>query len=185
MKLSYVGDGPRDEAMLPPLVRNVVGDQEPRFEAWHDIRLNRGRGYARKLAYAAARARDVGDDGVVAVLDTDGDPSRAATLADERERQRRTDALPIAVGAAHPHGEAWLVDDLEPLRQILDLPATAPAPRGLHPKDELNALIDASPLERMEAIAQLAGAVSVERCRRARDTGLAAFLTAVRVEFGR
>lgn len=179
-RLSYIGDGHRDRAMVPPLVESVIGAHEVAdFTAWREIRLNRG--YERKLLYALRRAEGMGVDGVVATVDRDRDPQpRRPALVDGREGA----SVPAVVGEAVPHGEAWLIDDLEALREILSLSPEAKASPGRNPKAELDALIDAvgRAHERLDVLGELARAVRLERCRGAAKSGLAAFLDDVRCQ---
>lgn len=178
MKLAYVGDGPRDEQMVPVLVERWIGPHERAFEAWHSIPLHQGRGYGRKAKYVAIRASRDGADALVATVDQDGGAPRLPGLLTARDELRANgELLPIAVGEAIPHGEAWLVDDLEPLRSVLGLSPGAKAPPGKDPKAELDALIDEAgrPERRVEILGLVAAQVDVARCRRARKTGLEAF----------
>lgn len=180
-RLSYIGDGPRDRAMVPPLVESVIGAHEMAgFTAWREIKLNHG--YEKKLLYALRRAEVMGMDGVVATVDRDRDPQpRRPALVDGREGS----SVPAVVGEAVPHGEAWLIDDLEALREVLSLSPEAKAPPGRNPKAELDALIDAAGRahERLDVLGDLARAVRIARCRGATRSGLAAFLDDVRCQF--
>lgn len=177
MRLQYVGDGARDHWMLPPLVEPHVGAHEVTFTAWHDIRLAGG-GYRKKLLYTLIRAQRDGLDGMVAVVDEDGERGRLAEL----EQARRDRTIPVAIGEARPHGEAWLVDDVEALREVGLLGPSAPAPKGKRPKSELAALTDADPRDNPTLFAAIAARVRVERCRRAHQSGLQAFVDDLRAE---
>lgn len=114
----------------------------------------------------------------MATLDRDAGEPRLPDLVTARDELRaRGELLPIALGEAVPHGEAWLVDDLEPLRTVLGHPATARAPARRHPKDELTVLIAAAdrPERPVEVLGLLAAKVDLARCRHAGETGLRAF----------
>lgn len=175
MKLvHYVCDGPRDHAMVPVLVERWL--ELPHVAAchsWKDVRLQRGGGYRRKLLYALRRAEQAEADAVVAVVDRDrAGPERLRELEDARAES----TLPAAVGEAVPHGEAWLVDDLVPLREVLGWPATDKLPTG-SPKAVLDQVCRSAPggMPAMQAFGELAARVELARCRRASSTGLAAF----------
>jgi hypothetical protein len=186
--ISYVSDGERDHQMLPPLVRQVIGEHEvASFRAWHDIQLQgsfgRGRniGYGRKLAFVI-RLAESEQQGVVATVDRDSsDGGRLRELRDARS----TATVPVAVGEAIPHGEAWLIDDLVPLRACLGLDPQAPRPDMKDPKGSLHQLIrETGRSDLLEVIGEIAAMVVVERCQRARDTGLAAFVSDLKAQIG-
>ncbi len=171
----YVADGPRDRATLPPLVETVLSvEHDVEFAAWKSIKLHKG--YGRKLKYAARRALNRGDTALIAVVDRDtGDP-RLPKLADQRDADRGL-GLPTAVGEANPYVDVWLIDDLQALRDVLGMDPTAKAPPGKNPKAELDALIHESDIDGlMPALEAVAGAVRIERCRRAKETGFNAFV---------
>jgi hypothetical protein len=119
MHLLFVADGERDHAVLPPLIERVLDCKvQPTFFAWKsdDLRLNRGRGYQRKLELALRKARDANLEGVVATIDADAarPKERLSELRAGREKDRQNTLLtplPAALGEAVPHVEAWLLDD--------------------------------------------------------------------------
>lgn len=122
--LLFIGDGPRDGAMMPAIVKTILGnDIRPEIRTW--ARLNRaGSGYDRKLLFAIAEARTENLTGLVATVDADkSGPERIAQMRAARERDRSKNLpLPVALGCAEPDGEAWLLDDPAAVRQTLGLP---------------------------------------------------------------
>lgn len=198
--LLFVGDGPRDEAMLPPLARTVLGCADGAFaalfRAWRSIRLNQGSGFARKLAFAHDVGRDAGSRGVVAVVDRD--TSGGERLKEVRQARddlaQRAARMPIALGAAIPHGEAWLLDDPVAVRKALGLPRDAgiSSPhKAPDPKAELNRLWEASPRCRDNpgeppavALRAIAAELRIERCNQRDATGFRAFSEDVVAELG-
>src|SRR5262245_51242741 len=76
MTIYVVGDGPRDEATVPPLVGRVLGVTVGAvFSAWKELRLAGG-GYEKKLKFAAREAQDRNIAYLVAVVDVDVDGQR-------------------------------------------------------------------------------------------------------------
>lgn len=187
--LLYVGDGERDARAVPRLVGRWLDLPAHAADhvAWKDIRLNRGKGYARKLRYRVAQAKAQNAHGVVATLDRDR--TTGERLVELRATRDAEHAMPVAVGEAVPHGEAWLLDDLQALRETLGFPADAPVPPGAdkNPKQAFQSIVagsvrSADPL--LDLISQVAAAVEIGRCRRADKTGLAAFADDVQKHLG-
>ena len=193
--LLFVADGPRDEAVVPPLVEGMLGvPVSSEFRAWKSLRLNARmpvRGFARKLAFATRVARDAGLPGLVATVDTD--------TADRGHRLRwlkegvaadrlRSPPLPTAVGEATPHAEAWLLDDPVAVRRVLELDAAIAIPTIRHvksPKDALRHLMESSPrpgIEVLGILVELARMVEAHRCVHADESGFRAFADEVRRE---
>lgn len=198
-RLMLVGDGERDAAVLPPLVRALVGrDFTPETRTWD--RLNRAesraggavvRGFGRKLLFALRSARADGLDGVVAVVDADRSPNhqRLADLQAARDADRRTHPpLAAALSEADPHNEAWLLDDHVAVREGLRLPRDFEIPgptRERTPKAILQDLHRQSPRagERpLEVWPDIAERVQLQRCNGRARNGLQAFADEVRVE---
>lgn len=186
--LKFVSDGPRDAATLPPLVAGLlgVGIRSTGFRQWTKLVLPRGSGYLRKLKFAMREAIDEGAEGLVATVDRDRSPSksRLSELEDAR-RQERSDpkspvaALPVALGEADPHAEAWLLDDAHAVRTALRLAAKTEIPtvRQAHPKNTVDDLCAKSRPDEaiMELLAEIAGAVNVQRCAHTKETGFHRF----------
>ena len=191
IRLLALGDGVRDAAMTPALVEHLLGARfEWRFEPWRRLH---GKGYENKLLFALVQARDDGQAGVVATVDRDNSSSdeRLRELQQGRERDR-TDrpALPAALGCADPHAEAWLLDDPVAVREVLDLPPTAPVAnvrKVSYPKHEVERLHAGSSRSHEQPrmiCAEIAARLDPARCAHAGETGLAAFVTDVQVELG-
>jgi hypothetical protein len=192
LNLLFVGDGPRDEAVVPRLIERVLGvEVTAEFEAWKELRLH-GRGLGKKLLYMLRRARDRGANGVVATVDVDkftkndklGDLKVARSK--DREGGHKT---PAAIGEADPHLEAWLLDDDVAVRASLGLPSTAAveAPTKVKsPKDELDRLYKSCNIDRstVDVLAAIARQLVVDRCGRAKYTGFEAFAEDIRAELG-
>ena len=190
IRLQLVGDGPLDDAILPPLVENLLETKiEPRFKAWRDIRLHSGRGYGKKLRYMIRRVMaDSGLQGVIAVVDRDKDRKgqRIRELREIREGERSR-GVPAAVGEAIPHGEAWLLDDWEAVKSVLELAADASVPADGTPKEILTSLHSqsnrASELRR-DVWGEIARQVQLRSCRHSGKTGFKAFADDVAAELG-
>ena len=193
IRLLFVGDGERDAAMNPHLVRTITGIRvEPTARPW--ARLNAaGRGYECKLLFAIRDARDRQLDGVVATVDQDKSRGRdrLRELVAARAKDREYAApLPTAVGVANPHAEAWLLDDPVAVRTALGLGTGVQIPNvrtARNPKSDLNGLQSMS--ERRDepvrtVLADIARSVDPRRCQHARETGFAAFVDDVRSEIG-
>ncbi len=189
-----VGDGPRDEAAVPRLVerllsRAVAGD----FVSWSRLHQRGiGRGYERKLRYAVLQGRSRGMNGVVATVDSDRAQrgERLQELRDARESDRTAAVpLPVAVGEAVPHLEAWLLDDPHAVRTALRLAANATIPSVRHAKTHkgaLQQLIRQSDCDEgvLVILAAIAKQLDPQRCRNAKHTGFEEFADDVQSELG-
>lgn len=194
IRLLFVGDGPRDEAAVPELVRTLLGTQiSAEFEPW--ARLNvRGKGYERRLRYATRQARDRRVSGLVATVDRDlaSRRQRLKELVDGRdaERQTPTPLVPTALGEANPHLEAWLLDDQVAVRRTLRLDGDHPLPnvRSVSsPKaelDDLHSRCSRCDEERLAILAEMAASVDHARCAHSGETGFKSFVEEVRTELG-
>lgn len=107
-----------------------------------------GKGWTQKVKFAKRQAFYNGSAGVVFVLDTEGNlKERIKELVDGRDAGLID--FPMAVGAAHPCIEAWLLADAKAIRKGMELgvtphvpdePEGLPAPqhdRKHNPKTEL------------------------------------------------
>ncbi|MBI5367205.1 MAG: hypothetical protein HZA54_09220 [Planctomycetes bacterium] len=197
-RVHFVGDGPRDETMLPPLVENLLSAHHgrkvvvtPSFAGW--ARLH-ARGYPRKVLFACQQAADECASGLVATVDRDKSPgrSRLRDLHEGRAAARAMlIALPIALGEADPHAEAWLVADAATVCHALDMPADAfAAAPGLPPKDLLEHLWQLSPQRRdsekfpLDLLRHLAAHLSAHVAEAHPTCGFRAFAAEVRSELG-
>ena len=115
IKLFFVGDGPRDEAVVPHLVAKILALDalQSGFSPWASLH-KKSKGYARKLRFAIRQARDQNALGLVATVDSDesGRSGRLNQLRDGRDEDRQSaPPFPTSLGEAIPHLEAWLLDD--------------------------------------------------------------------------
>ncbi|TWT43653.1 hypothetical protein RAS1_00520 [Phycisphaerae bacterium RAS1] len=196
IRIRFIGDGPRDQAVLPPIVDSFLSTPiRADFEAWP--RLHTGGGYRGKIKLATRQAKDAGQQAIVAVADRDvrrGD-YRIKELRKGREEHREKHvAVPTALGLADPHLEAWLIDDPLAVRTALRLPPNAQIPNVRKcddPKKRLNELwegsarrSDAPEETAIQALSDVAMALAIERCPHSSETGLAEFADDVRREIG-
>jgi len=130
---------------------------------------------------------------MVAVVDWDKDRKgrRLAALREGREQERyRTVDVPVALGQADPHVEAWLLDDPVAVRRALQLPADHQMPnvvKSSYPKDDIDVLRRAggdSDDTILVALSRIADAVVPQRCEHQKETGLKRFVDDVRHELG-
>jgi len=195
LSIFILGDGPLDNAMLPPLIKRILNVEiNPEFKAWKDIRLH-GRsgkgGYGAKLKYAVRHVKATDDlKALVAVVDQDKDKkeTRIIELKKDREVERHHE-IPASVGRAIPHGEAWLIDDHEAIKEALGLPADAQIPsvkKTGNPKNVLNEIHQQHKGDlqsRKDAYACIAKNVRLSRCRFPEKTGFKEFVEDLMKEF--
>jgi hypothetical protein len=196
MKLLFVGDGSRDIAVLPALVENLldVSDGSVRtdsvFKQWRDIELfEGGTGYRRRMQFAIAQARAERIQGLVCAVDCDkAHPrERLKELNNARDADRtKNTSLPTAIGEARPHGEAWLVDDPDAVREGLSLDSNVHVPsykKIKDPKAELNKLLDAGGATdgaaRCAKMILIAEKLDPDRCKNGKATGFNEFVEEV------
>lgn len=200
-RLRIVGDGERDAATVPPLVRGILkADFTAEPSPWP--RLHRGekkapgyhlKGYGLKLYYLLRSARSSGADGVVATVDADK-ATRRQRLNEMRKAREADRAvrppLPAALGEARPHSEAWLLDDPAAVREGLGLSRDAQVPNVRdcsYPKHILEELHRGSPRHDDAPLAvwpDIAAQVEPERCAHKEETGFEAFAQDVQEELG-
>lgn len=193
--LHFVGDGELDRVVVPHLVERIIGRRhEVRFVAWKEIRGNKpSHGYGRKLRYAILDAKEQGEQGVVATLDRD----RAEPRAKLHELQSARNGLreqghhiPVALGEANPHLEAWLIDEPTAVRAALQLEKSATVPnwrKSKYPKDELGLLLSQSTRSHerpSEVWPDIARAVVTDQMLHPQETGWQDFEADIRAEFG-
>jgi hypothetical protein len=199
--LRIVGDGERDAAVLPPLVRRILNaDLTDRTTPWP--RLHRGqkkipgyslKGYGLKLLYVLRSARSDRAEGVVACIDADRDRRRQRwrQMKKAREADRsQNPPLPTALGEAKPHNEAWLLDDAVAVREVLRLPSDTEVPnvqRCSSPKAALEDLHQRSERKDERPLSvwpEIAARVDTSRCTHKKRTGFEAFVREVESELG-
>ncbi|MDA1162142.1 MAG: hypothetical protein O3B13_03480 [Planctomycetota bacterium] len=189
MKLLFVADGPRDAASLPGLVRSILEREiQAEFTQWAHLRTG-GRGYERKLKFAAAQTRSRGLNGLIAVVDQDRDRRNERRKSLTNARQELADSgkfVAIAVGVAIPHVDAWLLDDVAAVRTGLHLPVETVIPsagKAKYPKDDLDQLIQQSDFKEVsKALESISAQVQEGRCQNADKTGFRDFATDCRRE---
>lgn len=188
MNIAFLGEGPRDRAVIPKIVEKLLGRGiTPSFQDWP--RLNQGGGFQKKLLFALLVAQRKERDALVATLDADKTKKdRLAAMIEGRTLHReKHPPLPTALGCAEPHCEAWLLDDPVAVRSALGLSTTAPVPNVRdvkEPKAALDKLIESSPREgdHMDLLADIAAAIEAERCAHSKETGFARFKKDVEAE---
>ncbi|UCE61500.1 MAG: hypothetical protein JSU63_07075 [Phycisphaerales bacterium] len=191
MHLLFVGDGPRDAATVPILVKRILNATiEPVSCSWHSVRV---KGYKRKVLYMIRRVRDQGADGLVATLDADKERKgrRLREMCKGRDADREKYApVRTALGEAAPHGEAWLLQDPVAVREGMELPNEVQIPslrKTKDPKEALHRLLATSPRSEDRPVhvwADIAGLVQPERYKFKKNTGFGTFEKDVRDELG-
>lgn len=193
MRILFVGDGKRDAVMVPRLVERILGATvHETTKPWARLH-GAGKGYSRKLTFAFRQTQSGKMQGLVATVDQDRETSgrrlKALEKAREDEREKGS-TLPVALGEAVPHGEAWLLDDAVAVREGLVLGSDQAIPsvtRSKNPKAALEKLYRESdrrnePID--EVFRDISKAVDPSRCQHAKSTGFVAFTKDVRAELG-
>lgn len=96
--------------------------------------------------------------------------------------------MPAALGEARPHGEAWLLDDVEAVRQALKLETAENIPsrkKTSNPKQALEELISGSERggdTRIDVLRDIAVALDPDRCKNRKTSGFDAFVKDVHAE---
>jgi hypothetical protein len=196
IRVHFVGDGERDAATVPHLVRNILRI-EIHETTTHWPRLNSaGTGFPKKLRFAMKQTIDAAADGLVAVVDRDKAEkrSRLKELQAGRAEWRANviaPPLPTALGEASPHGDAWLLDDPAAIRQALELADDVEIKtvrKTKEPKTTLNELIKGSKYRNEKDIkivlADIARLVDHQRCAHRDETGFGEFVKDLIAEFG-
>lgn len=194
IRLLVVGDGERDGATIPRFVENVLKTSvDHAFHRWARLHTRgSGKGYARKVKYAVRQARTERRDGLVAVVDRDRSTrgERFGEMRRAREEDRTSlPPYPTALGEAIPHGEAWLLDDRDAVRAVLQLENDVVIPttkKTKNPKRKLEALVEQSSRDDDPSaiFAEIAQALDLSRCVHAKETGFQAFVDDLRDEIG-
>lgn len=187
--LVYLGEGPRDKAVIPAIVKTLLNVPEGipvkhEFAIWKDVRLNKpglGSGFGRKLLFKIIEAYNSGADGIIAVVDVDNSPKREklGALKTGRDKHReKNPPFPTALAEANPHVEAWLLDDKTAVLKTLGLADTNQIPmvgKIDHPKNFLHDLVGKSDRrddKEIDIIQEIAVAIDLRRCHHTSDTGL-------------
>ena len=156
--IEVVGEGKADigrrptEGVVPILTRKLCGKPQRMLVKRRAYAMLQGKGRWRKVQFAKRQAHyNKTTDGVVFVLDSEGDQKKLKGAKKDLEKGRDADGLsiPMAVGVAHPCIETWLLADATAIRRGLDLhespevteePESLPAPcedRKRNPKTVL------------------------------------------------
>jgi hypothetical protein len=194
IRIHFVGDGPRDAATIPELVKTILGAEIQltghKVTNWFHLR---DKGYEKKVLFALLQAQDLNASALVAVVDRDKDPKggRLQKLRQGRDQHgNKHRPIPAALGEANPHGEAWLLDDEAAVREALKLdPETPvlPVNKARSPKGELESLIAVSRRRKelsIDVLADIARLVQPDRCRHKSQTGFEDFMREVHTEIG-
>ncbi|MBI5494281.1 MAG: hypothetical protein HY904_04590 [Deltaproteobacteria bacterium] len=191
MHILGVGDGPRDQAIMEPILCTLAGMRvSVEFKTWKALRVG---GYAKAMKFVIREVFDAGAryGGVVAWADDDGvSENRLKQLRDGRNHSAPQFAVKAAVGVAVPHAEAWLLDDAVAIRQTLGLDSTVDVPRVTecaYPKTTLDALVKQAYVgeDVMDALPRIAEALDPTRMTHAKRTGFETFQTDFQEQFGR
>ena len=192
IQLHFIGDGERDEAVLPRLVARILNTPVAETTGkWARLHTSAGRGYGRKLRFAIRQAQVIGAKGLVATVDSDRDRQGRRLLALRQERDTAhasTPPFPVALGQAIPHGEAWLLDDAFAVRSVLALSTKKKIPtlrQTKNPKAALEHLLSQSKRAAdppRQVWAEIAAQLDPSRCRHAAKTGFQSFADDVRRE---
>lgn len=183
MKLHFVADGPRDYGVMPRLVEGILDTTVAESSAQWARLHNKGKGLDRKLRYSVLQAKDHDASGLIATVDVDvNGQDRLPNLRKARKALRdEGEDFPIALGAADPYAEVWLLDDHVAVREGLRLKADAAVPSVrdvASPKRALEQLMRESPRSEEEpkaVFSDIAKALDPGRCAHAKETGFKAF----------
>jgi Domain of unknown function (DUF4276) len=88
----------------------------------------------RRVQQSKMRAADACDDGLIYVVDTEGEKPQKLRAALEKGRDSKYATFPTAVGVAHPCIEAWLLADAGAIQRAFDLsqsPDLPGSPEGI------------------------------------------------------
>jgi len=145
MRILVVGEGKSEEQSLPIIVENLLDcETEITFDLVRNGRPVHGRGtrfYKRALGWIKS-AQERNFDGVVFLIDEDGDSSRRTQMNGAQNDQRF--GLPRACGVAIRTYDAWFLADEQALSTVLDQPIQRkPEPEEIdNPKRECEALCE-------------------------------------------
>ena len=163
-----------DQGVVPIVVHGLCGKPAVMRVKTKRYAYLQGKGLWQKVRFAKRQARYNKDTcGAVFVLDTEGIDTVITELAKGRDHELR--GFPMAIGAARPCIEAWLLVDASALRQALgrthspelpNNPESLPAPsrnRTSNPKTILAELGAVSQIQK-DAIAQKLDLKAVREC---------------------
>ena len=162
-----------DQGVVPILVHRLCGKPAPMRVKTKRFQHLEGKSLWQKAWFAKRQAQLNKAGGVVFVLDTEGNDKVIAEL--KKGRDNGAPDFPMAVGAARPCIEAWLLVDASALRQTLGLerspnvpddPESLPAPRVNRKHNPKTALAElgANSQVQKDAIAQKLDLNAVREC---------------------
>ncbi len=203
LRILFAGDGTLERVALPVFVRRILEKAArhsisvfPEFHAWSSLHLHfpgevgRNAGLPKKVEFLARNAADFGAVAVVVVVDGDDWPAeRRSALRRGRDLAHERGAhVPIALGVAVPHGEAWLVGDRSAVLDALGDSAEEPAPwPDGDPKQQIEALLARGAADgpsRLEMHGRVAETADLRRIETASSNGFAEFRSDVRQNLG-
>jgi len=156
-KVEFVGEGPTDigkdepnggiSGIVPILVHKPCGNPASlRVVRRTYASLQQRGGIAKKARFAKTQAVYNQSDGVVFVVDTEGDSPRQKRNELAEARDEKHPDLPMAIGVAHPCIEAWLLADAETIgcasAQVPNKPEELPSPKKDPKNNPKKALAD-------------------------------------------
>jgi hypothetical protein len=151
---------PPNKGVVPILVHSLCGRPQGMLVKRLPFALlqSKSKGLAKKVQFAKRQASCNGSDGVVFVIDSDGDlAGRMSELVEGRDRELPD--YPMAIGVAHPCIESWLLADPAAIRRALELgttpqladdPEQLPAPLNNRKHNPKTVLRDISGVETKE-----------------------------------
>ncbi|MBI3819173.1 MAG: hypothetical protein HY286_10815 [Planctomycetes bacterium] len=202
VEIHLLVDGERDAKALPHIIHNIL-ESKPECRSitsfsprhWKDLRFHnrdkkaRLQGYAKKLQYIIDENHNGIGRAIVAVVDRDRDADGARV----RElRSTRTDArlqairVPLAIGEAIPHGEAWLLPDRHVVAGVFEVDPAEVNIKAKSPKDELQRLGEKKITKEKfsDRLETLAKKVRVHVIADRSDNGFAEFAEDIKKELG-
>jgi len=143
---------PPARGVVPILTHKLCGKPANMLVKRRTYSMLQGKGRWQKVRFAKRQAYyNKTTDGVVFVLDSEGDRKKLESTREDLKKGRDADdlSIPMAVGVAHPCIESWLLADATAIRRGLELdnspdvpeePESLPAPckdRKRNPKTVL------------------------------------------------
>ena len=155
-KVEFIGEGTTDigkdepngeiSGVVPILVHKLCGNPSSMCVVRKPYPFLEKGGLYRKAKLAKMRAFYDGSDGIVFVVDTEGDPPRKKKDELAKARDEKHQDFPMAIGVAHPCIEAWLLADARSLGcasdQVPNKPEELPAPKKDPKNNPKKALAD-------------------------------------------
>ena len=127
------GARPPTEGVVLILTHKLCGKPERMLVKRRVYAMLQGKGRWQKVRFAKHQAYyNKTTDGVVFVLDSEGDQKKLKKTRKDLEKGRDADGLsiPMAVGVAHPCIESWLLADATAIRRGLELDKSPEVPEN-------------------------------------------------------